>query len=109
MPIEPWAVYTGPDKYMNYIMARVDMNRLETIKSEMKRIWESRISTYPFELSFIDETVKEAYEKDRQLSHLIISFTVLAIIIASLGLFGLASYLAEKRTKGDRHTKSVRS
>jgi putative ABC transport system permease protein len=39
------------------------------------------------------------YEKDKQLSQIILTFTVLAIAIGCLGLFGLASYLAEKRTK----------
>ena len=97
--IEPWAVYTGPDKYMSYMVARVDMSRLEDVKAQMSSIWESRITTYPFEMNFVDESVREAYEKDQQLGKLIISFTVLALIIGCLGLFGLASYLAEKRTK----------
>lgn len=97
--IEPWAVYTGPDKYMSYMVARVDMSRLEDLKAQMSSIWESRITTYPFEMNFVDESVREAYEKDQQLGKLIISFTVLALIIGCLGLFGLASYLAEKRTK----------
>ena len=97
--IEPWAVYTGPDKYMSYMFARVNMSRLEDIKSDMAEIWGERVSTFPFEMYFVDESVKEAYEKDRQLGKLIVSFTALAIIIGCLGLFGLASYLAEKRTK----------
>lgn len=97
--IEPWAVYTGPDKSMSYMYARVNMNRLEEIKAEMTEIWESQVSTFPFEMRFVNDTVRAAYEKDRQLGKLIISFTLLAIIIGCLGLFGLASYLAEKRTK----------
>lgn len=97
--IEPWAVYTGPDKYMTYMYARVDMNRLESVKSEMKSTWEELVPTFPFEMFFLDDSVRAAYEKDRQLSKLIYSFTALAILIGSLGLFGLASYLAEKRTK----------
>jgi len=81
------------------MVARVDMSRLEDVKAQMSSIWESRITTYPFEMNFVDESVREAYEKDQQLGKLIISFTVLALIIGCLGLFGLASYLAEKRTK----------
>ena len=97
--IEPWAVFTGPDTYNNYLFARVNMHRIEEIKEEMSGIWEERISTFPFEMLFIDDSIREAYKKDRQLSKLIISFTLLAMMIASLGLFGLASYLAEKRSK----------
>jgi putative ABC transport system permease protein len=98
-PIEPWAVYTGPDKYMDFIIARVDMSRLEQIKEQMATIWAEHISTYPFEMKFTEQSVKEAYESDRRLAKLIISFTSFAICIACLGLFGLASYLAERRTK----------
>ncbi len=97
--IEPWAVFAGPDKYMHYLFVRVNMNRLDAIKAEMAAIWEDRIDTFPFELNFVDQTVKAAYDKDRQLNSLIVAFTVLAIIIGSLGLFGLAAHLAEKRTK----------
>ncbi len=97
--ISAWAVVSGPDKYMNYMFAKVNMNRIEEIKSLMAREWESRVNTFPFELHFVNDSIREAYHQERQLSSLIISFTALAIIIGCLGLFGLASYLAEKRSK----------
>lgn len=97
--IEPWAVYTGPQDYKQLLYARVDMSRIETIKKEMSSIWSEFIPNRPFELQYVNQSVASLYEKDKQLGEIILSFTVLAIVIGCLGLFGLASYLAEKRTK----------
>lgn len=97
--IEPWAVYTGPDKYMGVMYARVNMDRIAEIKEEMAAVWEEYVPTRPFDMQFVDDAVGKAYEKDQQLGQIIITFTLLAILIGCLGLFGLASYLAEKRTK----------
>ena len=97
--IEPWAVYTGPQDYKQLLYAKVNMSRIESVKAEMAKVWTSLVLNRPFELRYVDEAVKALYEKDRQLSQIILTFTVLAIAIGCLGLFGLASYLAEKRTK----------
>ncbi|KYG72716.1 ABC transporter permease [Roseivirga echinicomitans] len=97
--IEPWAVYTGPQNYKQLLYAKVNMSRIESVKAEMGKVWTNLVPNRPFELRYVDEAVKELYEKDKQLSQIILTFTVLAIAIGCLGLFGLASYLAEKRTK----------
>ncbi|KYG81280.1 hypothetical protein AWW67_07955 [Roseivirga seohaensis] len=97
--IEPWAVYTGPQDYKQLLYAKVNMARIESVKAEMAKVWTSLVPNRPFELKYVDEAVKALYEKDKQLSQIILTFTVLAIAIGCLGLFGLASYLAEKRTK----------
>lgn len=97
--IEPLAVFTGPQRFKNIMYAKVNMNRLDQVKSEMQKVWEEFVPGRPFDLKFVDETVRALYEKDRQLGRIILSFTSLAIAIGCLGLFGLASYLAEKRTK----------
>lgn len=97
--IEPWAVFTGPQNFKQLIYARVNMSRIEAVKSEMAEVWSQFVPTRPFELQFVDEAVGALYEKDRQLGQIILTFTLLAIMIGCLGLFGLASYLAEKRTK----------
>ena len=97
--IEPMAIYTGPQNYKSLMYAKVNMNRLDQVKAEMRSVWEEFVPNRPFDLKFVDESVSALYEKDRQLGNIILSFTSLAITIGCLGLFGLASYLAEKRTK----------
>lgn len=97
--IEPLAVFTGRQNYKSIIYARVNMERLPQVKADMEKVWEQFVPSRPFDLKFVDDTVRAQYEKDQQLGQIILSFTVLAIAIGCLGLFGLASYLAEKRTK----------
>jgi putative ABC transport system permease protein len=49
--------------------------------------------------SFLDQDFQKNYEKDQRASSIIINFTFIAILIACLGLFGLASFSAERRTR----------
>lgn len=53
----------------------------------------------PFEASFLDEDLNKLYESEEQLSKVIIYFSILAISVACLGLFGLASFSTEQRIK----------
>lgn len=97
--IEPLAVFTGPQRYKSLMYARVNMERIDQLKAEMAKVWSESVPHRPFDLKFVDDSVRSLYEKDKQLGEIILSFTSLAIVIGCLGLFGLASYLAEKRTK----------
>ncbi len=54
---------------------------------------------HPLEYNFLDDTFNELYKKDRQTSFLIFVFSIIAIVISALGLFGLAAFTAEQRTK----------
>ncbi len=97
--IEPLAVFTGPQRFKSLMYARVNMERIEQVKAEMAEVWSELVPHRPFDLKFVDDSVRSLYEKDKQLGEIVLSFTSLAIVIGCLGLFGLASYLAEKRTK----------
>ena len=61
--------------------------------------WATLVPDIPFEYKFLDQHFEELYRADNQVSKIIGYLAALAIIIACLGLFGLASYSAEKRTK----------
>jgi putative ABC transport system permease protein len=53
----------------------------------------------PFEYSFLDESFDQMYRQEQRVGRVAITFAILAIIIACLGLLGLATYIAEQRTK----------
>jgi len=65
----------------------------------MEENWASLVPDIPFDYKFLDEHFAELYRADNQVSKIIGYLAALAIIIACLGLFGLASYSAERRTK----------
>ncbi len=65
----------------------------------MESAWHKNLPAVPFEYQFLDEVVQKQYESEETLGNIINSFTLMAILISSLGLFGLASFSAEQRSK----------
>ncbi len=65
----------------------------------MKEAWESIVPGYPFEYRFVDEDFERLYRTEERMVDLLKYFSIMAIIIACLGLFGLASFTAEQRKK----------
>jgi putative ABC transport system permease protein len=61
--------------------------------------WEEYVENFPFSYNFIDERIAAYYDADRRASQIIRNFTILALFVACLGLFGLAAFTAEQRTK----------
>jgi putative ABC transport system permease protein len=68
---------------------------LKTLETEFKNIWEHT----PFNYAFLDDAFNRQYQRDEQLAKVIGYFTVLAVIIACLGLFALSSFMVSRRTK----------
>ncbi len=90
------------DKYKasSYYNLRMNPNRsvrenLETIENVFKK----NFPDLPFEYQFIDEQYAQKFASEERVASLASVFTVLAIFISCLGLFGLASFVAEQRTK----------
>jgi ABC-type antimicrobial peptide transport system permease subunit len=65
----------------------------------IEETWKEVIPEYPFDYEFVDEDLDRMYRAEERLGKLLKYFTILAIIIACLGLFGLASFTAEQRTR----------
>lgn len=67
--------------------------------AEIEKIWDEVAPGQPFSYRFMDDAFNTTYEAEQNLGQIFITFTVLSILIACLGLFGLAAFNAEKRTK----------
>jgi putative ABC transport system permease protein len=85
-------------RYDNILLSVSAANFKETIQS-VEKTWKSLINDTPFEYSFLDENIQKQYDEDRRVSKIITSFAIIAMIICSLGLYGLSSYMAERRFK----------
>ncbi len=81
------------------VMIKIRGNSIPDALASIESVWKSVNSNYPFEFHFLDETYDSLYNKEKQTSTLFNYFTVLAIAISCLGLFGLAAFVAENRTK----------
>lgn len=71
----------------------------QTIIHQVEAIWRELAPGVPFAYSFIDERIEGEFAREEQQSIMLAVFSGLAIIIACLGLYGLASFTAERRTK----------
>ena len=81
------------------ISIKVGTDNLPGTIAAVEQLYQQLFPGNPFQYAFADETFDAQYREDQQFAKLISVFTVLAIIIACLGLFGLAAFTAEQRTK----------
>ena len=82
-----------------YLLVRVGSAGTYEILSYLRKTWESFSPDLPFEFSFLDERVDALYQNDLRAGRVVSIFSGLAIFISCLGLFGLAAYVTEQRTK----------
>ncbi|HEY4336112.1 MAG TPA: ABC transporter permease, partial [Puia sp.] len=71
----------------------------QSLLTQIGAIWRKTMGAAPFEYNFLDETVQKQYEAEITLANIINVFTSLAVLISCLGLFGLAAFSAEQRSK----------
>jgi putative ABC transport system permease protein len=82
-----------------FMIVDTDVQNIGRTISHFEGIWKSMNADTPFEYNFLDEHIQKQYESDRKISMVINIFTVIAMIISCLGLYGLSTYMAEKRFK----------
>ena len=67
--------------------------------SEIENKWKEYTANNPLQYYFVDEDLEQKYSPEKQNARIAVIFSILAIFIASLGLFGLTSFTVEQRTK----------
>lgn len=89
------------NRIRNYGTLSVQVNPLSVQSSipEIRKLWEAAYPNHLFEYSFMDEAIREFYDGEGRMSVLLTIFTSLAIFIGCLGLFGLAAFMANQKTK----------
>lgn len=96
--IEPYGFQLNNRPQYNYAIAHLKGNISATLKS-VEAAWRKLNPNEPLEYSFLDDDFQKNYEADNRLSLIVRNFTIIAILISCLGLFGLATFSAEQRTK----------
>jgi putative ABC transport system permease protein len=97
-PIEPMVVRVAPDLF-RYIAMKVETKDLPGTIAFVKGTYETFFPGELFEYFFVDENFDRQYATEVRTGRLFRVFTLLGVFIACLGLFGLASFIAEQRTK----------
>ncbi|MFC2096864.1 ABC transporter permease [Bacteroidota bacterium] len=96
--IEPLIIRADQPNQPNLIIRLANKNKTESI-NKIKNLWKEFDPVYPFDHSFMDDDYESLYTAENQLSKILTWFTIITLIIACLGLFGLSAYMSEKRNK----------
>ena len=83
----------------NYISVRLSTENVFGTVRHIENTWKTFAPGDPFEYSFLDQDYDNLYTNEKQIRSLFSVFSFLAIFISCLGLFGLAAFMAERRTK----------
>jgi ABC-type antimicrobial peptide transport system permease subunit len=84
---------------LNHLFVKITAENMPRTIASLKSSWNSLVPEYPFDFKFLDEHLEELYRADQRIGNIINAFAGLALFVACLGLFGLASFVAERRTK----------
>jgi putative ABC transport system permease protein len=96
--VEPLIFGFDPENTGQIVVRYRSGNPAETMAG-LQRVWSRFFPEFPFEGAFAEDLVAELYEGDRRRGVTFAAFAILAVVIACLGLFGLASFTTERRTK----------
>jgi len=97
-PIQPLVFYNDDRMYNKLIIKCLPQN-IPAALDHIQEVWKEISPEIPIEYSFLDKTFDSNYHADDDFNKLLGAFALLAILIACLGIFGIASFLASQRTK----------
>jgi putative ABC transport system permease protein len=95
--IQPIIFY--PQNNSTYITVRLTPENIKEKVANLEKIYKTYFAGNPYEYFFVDDNFNKQYESEQQYSQIFTAASVWAIVIACLGLFGLATFTAESRTK----------
>lgn len=95
--IGPLAFFLG--KSIGLASFKIQPDRLPNLLKSIEATWKTMAPGMPFSYRFLDESFNEMYRDEQRVAKIALTFSILAIVIACLGLFGLATFIAEQRTK----------
>jgi len=87
----------GPSPSVAYV--RVDGARGIQVMDDLRDVWERVVPNRPFEAQWLDAAIASAYDNERRVQQLLLAATGLALLIACMGLFGIAALVVQRRRK----------
>ncbi|KAA9349971.1 ABC transporter permease [Larkinella humicola] len=88
-----------PSRYGNWLTIQLGTDQIQAKMGALERLYKATYPGNPFEFFFVDENYNQQYQTEQQYGKIFVTASLLAIFIACLGLFGLATFMTEQRTK----------
>jgi putative ABC transport system permease protein len=89
----------GPEAPFQRLSIHVAPGQMDQVVPAIREIWHQLAPMLPIQLHFVDQDLSAQYDADAERGQIFAAFALLAVLIACLGLFGLASFSAERKTK----------
>ncbi len=83
----------------NWLFIKTQTADYQKLLSSLEQQWKATVKNVPFDYRFVDKEVEQLYNQEKRLGQISVVFTILAILISCLGLFGLVSFVAEQKKK----------
>jgi putative ABC transport system permease protein len=96
--IEPLALYLQP-QFNRLLLIRIQPENIAATLDSLEKTWSRVVPGFPFDYEFINEDFEAMYRTEQRMGSVLKYFSFLAVFVACLGLFGLASFAAEQRTR----------
>ncbi len=97
--IEPLAISMWGPQFWNYMYIRVNPGNLTETMKQLEKAWKRIMPAYPFDYHFVDQDFDNMYRTEERMGTLMNYFAIFAILIAAIGLFGMATYTVEQKTR----------
>jgi len=98
LAIEPLAIYPIGERFSR-ITLKADMTKASASVAWIEKTWKKHFQTALFDYDFMDREVRQQYADEERFSKIFLYFSVLSILIACLGLYGLTAYSASQKVK----------
>ncbi|MFN8348354.1 MAG: permease prefix domain 2-containing transporter [Spirosomataceae bacterium] len=97
--IEPFIVRFRPKEFYFNLLIKTRPGQTQQALADIARIYKILEPNHPFSYGFVNQDLERQYAVEQRTGQLLLSFSILAILIACLGLFGLVTFMAEQRIK----------
>jgi len=99
--VGPMAMYYSEVSfsYRNYLLVELMPGTTPVKINEMKDLWDSFSSDFPFNYAYLDQSLVKLYSEEKKFGDLFTLFSIMAIFIVCIGLFGLSAFVVKQKTK----------
>jgi putative ABC transport system permease protein len=95
--MEPLAI--APSDYINKVAIKLDARDISSTLSGIQGVYEGMVDIYPYEYKFLDQRIGDLYAEEQTQQQIFMLFSLISILIGSLGIFGLATFTASQRAR----------
>jgi putative ABC transport system permease protein len=96
--IKPLIIHIKPDWY-RFVALRIQPGKISQALKELETTWKAIVTDSPFKYTFLDEDFLNLYKEEKNMKSVLTLFTILSLLVACLGLFGLAAFSIKQRFK----------